>query len=188
MPAAPSPPRSHAHACGRIAAHAARMMRDRAGSWPCLAGVLRHRDGQRKARRGSIFLAAYLRVQRGACGCAGAQRCPAEHAACSCPARSLLWREIESAPNPLWSFGAGGWFQLVWGKEWYHRDVLWPGDSAYVRAMVSWRLDTMTTEVGVPELIFVRTPGKLDSAVLNEYASFAPEGRARASFENSRWY
>jgi hypothetical protein len=104
------------------------------------------------------------------------------------PRGALLWREIESAPNPLWSFGAGGWFQLVWGKEWYHRDVLWPGDSAYVRAMVSWRLDTMTTEVGVPELIFVRTPGKLDSAVLNEYASFAPEGRARASFENSRWY
>jgi hypothetical protein len=66
-------------------------------------------------------------------------------------------------------------------------DVLGSGDSAYVRPMVghAFRVGAAGAE---GHLATIRVPGELTDAVVEEFASFAPEERGRVLGETKRWF
>ncbi len=62
-----------------------------------------------------------------------------------------------------------------------------PGDSAYVRPFVNHRLNRLAgADPG--QLLMVRVPGALTDAALDEYATFAIDGRDRVAGETRRWF
>ena len=75
--------------------------------------------------------------------------------------------------------------ELVWNGN--RRATLSPGDSAYIRPLVSHRF-SRAQGAGPGQLAVVRVPGLLTDAVLDEYAAFAPAGRERAVAETEMWF
>lgn len=74
---------------------------------------------------------------------------------------------------------------LVWDGD--RRATLAPGDSAYVRPLVAHRFERPGgAEPG--RLAMIRVPGMLTDPVLDEFASYAPEGRARVVEETLQWF
>lgn len=67
------------------------------------------------------------------------------------------------------------------------REVLEPGDSAYVRPMVQHRFARFSTDEP-PTIAIVRIPGALSEAAIQEYAAFDKAGRGRVAAENRRWF
>jgi methylphosphonate synthase len=74
---------------------------------------------------------------------------------------------------------------VSWGGKGRHREVLQPGDSAYFQPMTPHAFEGYG---GEGRLVSVRIPGRLNSAVLNEYASFPKSSRGRAAQETKRWF
>ena len=65
--------------------------------------------------------------------------------------------------------------------------LLNPGDSAYVRPLISHRFACV--EPGRKgRLAMIRVPGRLNDGALDEYAMFALEGRSRVAGESRRWF
>ena len=75
--------------------------------------------------------------------------------------------------------------ELFWGDS--HQTMLEPGDSAYVRPMVSHRFGLgPDSEPG--QLVMIRIPGALTGSVMNEVSTYAPQGRNRVGMERQRWF
>ena len=68
-----------------------------------------------------------------------------------------------------------------------HEDVLYPGDSAYIRPMVPHDYGRLAGEAE-GHLVTVRTSGPLSEAVINEYSTYPADGRERASGESRKWF
>jgi len=77
---------------------------------------------------------------------------------------------------------------ILWGDG--RSDVLNSGDSAYVRPMIAHAFATRPGDGGDGDghLVVIRIPGALTDAVVEEFASFAPQGRARLAGENMKWF
>jgi uncharacterized RmlC-like cupin family protein len=74
---------------------------------------------------------------------------------------------------------------LSWGAD--RENILAPGDSAYVRPMVPHAYARPPRqEEG--RLAVVRIPGALSDSVFSEYATYAAEGRRRATGEDRTWF
>jgi methylphosphonate synthase len=77
---------------------------------------------------------------------------------------------------------------IYWGNASEKRsDVLEPGDSAYIRPMVTHAFGT-TSGGSEGHLAVVRIPGALTEEVIEEFAAFAPAGRARVVGETKQWF
>jgi hypothetical protein len=63
-----------------------------------------------------------------------------------------------------------------------------PGDSAYVRPMISHGFSRLSPESGEGRILLVRIPGRLNDGAMNELASFAPVRRNRILGETTRWF
>ena len=74
---------------------------------------------------------------------------------------------------------------VYWGKEDIHQDILEPGGSAYFRPMIPHRFNCVS---GEGDLVCVRVPGRMNNAVLDEYASFPKAIRKRVADETTRWF
>jgi methylphosphonate synthase len=74
---------------------------------------------------------------------------------------------------------------IFWDEDNRCQDVLLPGDSAYIQPMTPHRFECAT---GDGRLLCVRVPGRLNNAVLNEYASFPKSMRKRVAEETMRWF
>lgn len=75
--------------------------------------------------------------------------------------------------------------EILWGNE--RRDVMNPGDSAYVRPMVPHAFAAPVSDDG-GHLVVIRVPGLLNDAVIEEFAAYPPEGRARVAREIVQWF
>jgi methylphosphonate synthase len=65
--------------------------------------------------------------------------------------------------------------------------TLAPGDSAYVQPLVAHRFACALSGTE-GRLAVIRVPGRLNDGVLDEFATFAPEGRDRVAGESRRWF
>ena len=75
--------------------------------------------------------------------------------------------------------------ELFWGDS--HQTMLEPGDSAYVRPMVSHRFGLgPDSEPG--QLVMIRIPGALTGSVMDEVSTYTPQGRNRVGMERQRWF
>jgi hypothetical protein len=75
--------------------------------------------------------------------------------------------------------------RLTWGDG--HTTVLNPDDSAYVRPMINHRFE-LTDGCDRGDLVLIRIPGGVDNQSLNEFSTYAPEGRARVVRESRAWF
>lgn len=66
-------------------------------------------------------------------------------------------------------------------------DMLLPGDSAYVRPMTPHAFG-VSGDSSEANLAVVRVPGLMNNNVLDEFATFAPAGRARVAEETTQWF
>lgn len=74
---------------------------------------------------------------------------------------------------------------ILWGGG--RSDILNPGDSAYVRPMLSHAFATRPGDDD-GHLVVIRIPGVLTDGVVEEFAAFAPQGRARLAGETMKWF
>jgi len=74
---------------------------------------------------------------------------------------------------------------VYWGKEDIYHDILAPRDSAYFQPMTPHRFECVS---GEGDLVCVRVPGRVNNAVLSEYASFPKAKRKRVAEETTRWF
>lgn len=74
---------------------------------------------------------------------------------------------------------------IRWGDG--RSDVFSPGDSAYVRPMVPHAFAARAGDTD-GQLAVIRIPGALTDSVVEEFAAFAPEGRARLAGETMKWF
>ena len=65
--------------------------------------------------------------------------------------------------------------------------TLEPNDSAYFRPMVAHSF-AVSSGAGEGHLAVVRIPGALNDTVVEEFATFAPEGRGRTAGETKQWF
>jgi methylphosphonate synthase len=75
--------------------------------------------------------------------------------------------------------------ELIWEPE--RSAILNPGDSACIRPLVPHRFEK-PDGANAGHLIVIRVPGQLTDQVLDEYATFAVEGRSRVAAEMRRWF
>ena len=74
---------------------------------------------------------------------------------------------------------------LAWADK--RADILAPGDSACIRPMVPHGF-SQTPDGGEGRLCVVRVPGFLGTSSLDEFATFASEGRGRVASETKQWF
>ena len=74
---------------------------------------------------------------------------------------------------------------LVWGAG--REASLAPGDSGYVRPMVTHRY-LRPEGTGEGRLVMIRIPGALTGAVVKEFSTFVPLARSRVIQETKRWF
>jgi len=74
---------------------------------------------------------------------------------------------------------------LFWNDG--QKEVLSPGDSAYVSPNISHRFELNDGD-SKGYLILLRIPGNLTDSVIDEYSAFAMEGRGRICGETRRWF
>jgi hypothetical protein len=75
--------------------------------------------------------------------------------------------------------------EIHWTSD--RRDILEPGDSAYVRPLVTHRF-ARARSAGEGRLVMLRVPGALTDSALDEFAIYAESGRARAIKETKPWF
>lgn len=75
--------------------------------------------------------------------------------------------------------------RMYWNEN--METVLEPGDSAYVQPMVKHGFNNITIDID-GKLLVIRVPGKLTDQVLDEFSTFAPEGRNRVLGESRKWF
>jgi hypothetical protein len=73
---------------------------------------------------------------------------------------------------------------LHWNER---RDVLEPGDSAYIQPLVSHAFHRRGSD-DAARVLTVRVAGSLNDAVFEEYAAFDAHGRARVAEETRTWF
>ncbi|NQU61386.1 MAG: hypothetical protein HQ512_09665 [Rhodospirillales bacterium] len=77
---------------------------------------------------------------------------------------------------------------VLWNEgENENADIINPGDSAYIRPMVSHSF-SVAPDQDEGRLVIVRIPGTLSDAVIDEFSTFAVEGRSRVAGETKQWF
>ncbi|MEM6989077.1 MAG: hypothetical protein AAF721_01225 [Myxococcota bacterium] len=76
--------------------------------------------------------------------------------------------------------------ELSWGDD--GKETLAPGDSAYVQPCVRHAFARAAGQTEPARLVVIRIPGNLGDAVIDEFAAFARDGRARAAGETTTWF
>ncbi len=68
--------------------------------------------------------------------------------------------------------------------------VLNPGDSAYIRPMLTHNFSRINHYINdrSPRLVVIRVPGDLIHEAIDEYAGFNPKGRQRVIQETNQWF
>ena len=74
---------------------------------------------------------------------------------------------------------------LFWGEGYHY--TLEPGDSAYVRPMVTHRFQP-SPGAQTGRLIMIRVPSALSGSAIHEMSTFARPGRQRVIKETMRWF